>query len=293
MTEHRAARPPRLVSTCAYLGVIGVYQVVQAVIVLAGWYSSSGEEQVKRFTDPLIDDGINRGDAEMIYRIYLGIVAVVGASVLIFAIYTALGQAVSRIMLTIMAPLMALLGLTQGSFVSIFLSLAALFCLFQLWHPEVRQWFALLAGKEQPAPAAAPGWPPPLPPTQTTPEQGPQEASPQQWAGQPPWTPPPYAYAPPRPQAPTDVVKILSIIALIGSSIVAAGSAFYLVIYGIAREELIDEMVRSDSNWANLTEAEIRASVHDLATISWVLLPLCLVAIVVSIVLLVRRRRRS
>src|SRR5215218_10040889 len=142
MTEHRPQRPPRLVTTCAYLAVIGVFQAVQVMIVLTGWYSASGEDQVKRFTDPLVDDGINRGDAETIYRVYLAILAIVGASVLVFTVYTAMGHAVSRIMLTITAPLMAFLGMTQGSFVSVLLSVVALMCAFQLWNADVRRWFA-------------------------------------------------------------------------------------------------------------------------------------------------------
>ena len=52
-------------------------------------------------------------------------------------------------------------------------------------------------------------------------------------------------------------------------------------------------MLTSDSNWMDLTETEIRDSIRDLATISWVMLPVCLVAIVVSTVLLVRRRSRN
>lgn len=285
MTEHRSARPPRLVTTCAYLGVIGVFQVVQSLVVLLGWYSASGEDQVKRFTDPLVTDGIDRGDAEMVYRIYLGILAFLAASVLVFAVYTAMGQAVSRIMLTITAPLMAVLGIAQGSFVSILLSVVTLTCVLQLWNADVRRWFALLAGKEEPAPVAPAGWPPPLPPAPV--DQGQQVAPPQHWTQHPP------AYAPQRPPAGTDAIKVLSIITLIGASIVAAGCGFYLLVYGLAREELVKEMVSSENNWMNLTEAEIRANIHDLATVSWVMLPLCLVAIVVSTVLLIRRRRRS
>jgi hypothetical protein len=284
MTEHRSARPPRLVTTCAYLGVIGVFQVVQAVVVLTGWYSETGEDQVKRFTDPLVSDGINRGDAETVYRVYLGVMAILAASVLVFAVYTAMGHAVSRIMLTITAPLMAMLGITQGSFVSILLSVVTLTCVFQLWNADVRRWFAVLAGKTEPAPVASAPWPPPVPSDPA--EPGHQVAPPQQWS------PHPQAYAPPRPPAPADAVKVLSIIMLIGASVVAAGCGFYLLIYGLAREELVKEMVRSENNWMNLTEAEIRANIHDLATVSWVLLPLCLVAIVGSIVVLVRRRPR-
>lgn len=293
MTEHRSSRPPRLVTTCAYLGVIGVFQLVQVIVVLTGWYSS-GEEQVKRFTDPLVSDGISRGDAETVYRVYLGILAILAGSVLVFAIYTALGQAVSRIMLTITAPLMALLGITQGSFVSILLSVVALTCVFQLWNADVRHWFALISGKEQPAPAAPSGWPPPMPPTPA--EQNPQPGA-QQWPGQeaPPqqWAPHPQAYLQPRPPAPADWVKVLSLITLIGSSLVAAGCAIFLVMYEVAREELIKQQLDSGMNWMNLTEAEVRDSYRDLAVVSWVVLPLCLVAIAVSTVLLVRRRRRS
>ena len=285
MTENRSARPPRLVTTCAYLGVIGVFQVVQALVVLLGWYSATGEDQVKRFTDPLVTDGLDRGDAEMVYRVYLGILAVLAASVVVFAVYTAMGHAVSRIMLTIAAPLMALLGITQGSFVSILLSVVTLTCVFQLWNADVRRWFALLSGKEEPVPVGPSAWPPPVPPAPA--DQGQHTAPSQQWAHHPP------AYAPPRPPVHTDVVKVLSLITLIGASIVAAGCGFYLLVYGLAREELVKEMVSSDSNWMNLTEAEIRDSIHELATISWVMLPLCLVAIVVSTVLLVRRRSRN
>lgn len=294
MTEHRSARPPRLVTTCAYLGVIGVFQVIQVIIVLTGWYSASGEEQVKRFTDPLVSDGISRGDAETVYRIYLATLAILAASVLVFAVYTIKGHAVSRIMLTITAPLMALLGITQGSFLSIVVSIVALTCVFQLWNADVRRWFALISGKEQPAPVAS-GWPPPLPPTQT--EQSPAAPNPaaQHPQGAPPqqWAPHPQAYAQPRPPAPADWVKILSLITLIGSSVVAAGCAVYLVMYEFAREELVRQQLDSGMNWMNLTEAEIRDSYRDLAVVSWVVLPLCLAAIAVSTVLLVRRRRRS
>ena len=146
MTEHRAERPPRLVTTCAYLGVIAAFQVAQAIVVLTGWYSESGEDQVKRFTDPLVEGGINRGDAETVYRVYLGILAALAASVIVFAIYTALGHAVSRIMVTVAAPLMAFLGMMQGSFVSVLLSVVALTCTFQLWNADARRWFALISG---------------------------------------------------------------------------------------------------------------------------------------------------
>ena len=296
MTEHRPERPHRLVSTCLYLGAIGVFQVVQALMVLTDWYSTEGQERVGRFTDPLVKDGVDRGDAELIFRVFLGVFAFLGATVLVFAIYTALGHAVSRIMLTITAPMLAVVGMLQDSVASIVVSLIALFCVFQLWHPDVRRWFDLLSGKEPP-PARPTEWPPPLPPTPPDgppPPPGAGDAAPQHWSAQQPadWAAHPQAYAPPRPPAPSDPVKVLSIIVLVFSSIVAAGSAFFLVMYGVAREELVQQQLDSGMNWMDLSEAEVRDSYHDLAVLSWVVLPLCLVAIVVTTVLLVRRRRR-
>ncbi|KQV75033.1 hypothetical protein ASC61_08500 [Aeromicrobium sp. Root344] len=291
MTEDRPERPHRLVSTCLYLGFIGVFQAVQALRALTGWDSIEGQERVARFTDPWVEDGLTRGHAELIYRIYLGVLAFLGAAVLVFAIYSAMGHAVSRIMLTIATPIMATVGILQ-SIPAFLVGFLALFLVFQLWHPDVRRWFDLMNGKEPP-PARPAAWPPPLPSTpHADPAGGAGPGAPQHWPGPPPWAPHPQAYAP-RPPAPTDPVKVVSIIALIISSIVAAGCAFFLVVYGFAREELVQQQVDSDMNWMNLSEAEIRDSYHDLAVLSWVVLPLCLVAIVVSAVLLVRRRRRD
>jgi hypothetical protein len=285
MTEHRAERPPLLVTVCIYLGAIGAFHVVRSAFILTDWYSTEGQERIAQFTDPMVKDGVDRGDAEMIFRVYLGIFAFLGASVVIFAIYTAMGHAVSRIMLTITGPLLALLWFLQLSIAAIFVGVMASFCVLQLWKPDVRTWFALLSGKEQPVPVAASGWPPPMPPV--PPEQSQHPVPPQQW------TPHPQAYFPPPPPAPVDVVKILSLIALIVSAVVAAGCGFFLLVYGVAREELEKEMLNPDNNWMNLTEAEIRANVHDLAVASWVVLPLCVVAMGVSAVLLWRRRRRN
>jgi hypothetical protein len=293
MTEHRAERPQRLVTACAFLGVIGMFWVGKVIFVLTGWYSAS-EDQVKRFTDPLVDEGFNRGDAETVYRIYLGILAILAASVLVFAVYTALGHAVSRIMVTITAPLMALFGTGDGTFIEIPMGLIAIWCVALLWTPDVRQWFALISGKAQPAPVAPSGWPPPLPePPAENAQAGPPDAgNPQaaQWQAHPQ---PPQAYAPP---APRDWGKILTFVTLLGSSVVALGCGIYLVMYELAREELVKAYVKeldSGANWMNLTEAEVRDGFRGLAVLSWGVLVLCLVAIGVSTVLLWRRRRRN
>src|SRR4051794_28444967 len=135
MTELRADRPPRLVSACLYVGVLGAFQIYQVVMVLTTWYSTAGQRQVRRFTDQLVESGMDRGDAETAYRVYLGVLAMLAASAVVFAIYTAMGHAVSRIMLTITAPLMAFVGVGDGSVFALVVIVAALYCVYQLWTP--------------------------------------------------------------------------------------------------------------------------------------------------------------
>jgi len=291
MTEHRSTRPAPVLTACVVLGVVGGFWAGKVVFILATWFSTS-EDVVKAFTDPLVADGVERGDAEMIYRVYLGILALLAASVVVFAVYAAMGHAVSRVMVTIAAPMMALAGMGDGTLAELPLGVLAVWSIALLWSVEARRWFAQVSGKEHPVPAAPPGWPPPLPPA---PHGTQQPVSHQPPAGSShlplPGAPYPQAYArPPRP--PADAVKILSLIALIVSSVVAAGCGSFLFLYEFAREELVKQQLDSDLNWMNLSEAEVRDSYRDLATLSWVVLPLCLVAIAVSLVLLVRRRRR-
>jgi hypothetical protein len=283
MTELRADRPPRLVSACLYLGVLGAFQVFQVISVLTTWYSTDGQKQVRRFTDQLVDAGMGRGDAETVYRVYLGVLAMLAASVLVFAVYTAMGHAVSRIMLTITAPLMALVGMGESSVFALALIVVALYCVFQLWTPDVRRWFARLSGKQPPP--AQPASPPIAPPTVGASSAG----SP--GAGDGP-VPPAQTYLPPSPAITKDWVKIWSLVVLIASSIIAFGCGAFLLVYGFRRDELVRAEVDSPGNWAHLSEAEIRDSIHTLAVMSWTVLPLCLVAIGVSIALLVRGRHR-
>ncbi|MEJ7635076.1 hypothetical protein [Aeromicrobium sp.] len=279
MVEKRSERPPRLVMTCAYLALIGAFQVIQAVVILTNWYSESAEKQVKQFTDPLVEGGLNRGDAETTFRIYLAILAILGGGVAVFAIYTALGHVASRILLTITAPLMALVGWGLGSFLAVVLSVVTVSCVIQLWTADVRQWFALLSGKPLPAPVVT------APPAPSTPvgQVGP--------VGQPP-----VAHhmvgQPPAPRT-TDVPKILAIVTLSISSMVALGCGIYLMMYELALDRLVQQQLDSEMNWMDLTEAEIRDSYDQLAILSWVVLPLSLVAVGVSSILLLRRRRHD
>lgn len=264
MTQPRAARPPRLATACGYLGLVAVFQVVQVIAILSSWYSVDGQKQVRSFTDPLTDDGMSSGNAEMVFRVYLGFVAVIAASTVVFAVYTFLGHAVSRIMLAIAGPLVALICITQGTFTSALLGVIALTCVFQLWSADIRRWFT------------SPG----DDPHEVTAVRTEEVAQPRAYAPQ----------APPKP--PHDVVRTVALVTLIGGLVVAFGCGAYLVMYEVALDQLVRQQLESGMNWMDLTEAEIRDSFHQMAILSWVVLPLSLVAVAASAVVLRRRGQR-
>lgn len=270
MSEGIRERPQRLLTACLYLGLICAFQVINVFVELGDWDSIEGQARVKSFTDPLLREGMSVGDAELALRVLLGFVALVGASGVVFAIYTALRHAASRVLLSGVGSLIALYCLAQGSIITAIQGGIVVFCLIQLWSADVRAWFA---GETVPV----------------------SEADPFAAVVPPPADRHPHAHVGPvqtKPAGRQDWVKILSIVSLSISSVVALGCGFYLLMYEFAREDLVRQQLDSGMNWMDLSEAEVRDSFHQVAILSWVVLALCLVAIIVSTVLLVGRRRR-
>lgn len=272
MTETRSARPPVLLSACLYLGLIAGLQVVRVLVVLNDWDSLNGQARLKRYTDPFVDGGMSRGDAETTFRVLLAVLAFVGATAVVLAVYTALGHRASRILLTIIGGALALMCLATGSIFYVIQGAIAMVCIYQLWTPAVRAYFG----------GASPGTPQARPDPFATPPHADAPVSQQ-----------PQLYAPPvapRPAPRRNTGRTFALITLIGSSFVAFGCAVYLVLYEVSRDELVKDQL--DMNLMNRTEAEIRDSLQALAVLSWVVLALCVVAIAVSAVVLLRRGSR-
>jgi hypothetical protein len=280
MSQARPARPPILLSACVYLGLICALQLARVVAVMSEWNSFAGQARLKRYTQAFVDGGMSRADAETAFRVVLAVLAFVAATGVILAVYTALGHRVSRVLLTIVGVVIALACLSAGSLIYLLQGVIALAFVFQLWTPDVRTWFAVKNGAV-PQPAAAGAWPPPMPPV----PQGPGVPGDQ--------APHPQAYAPsagPRPPAGQDTARTIAIITLIGSSLIAFGSAVYLLMYAFARDALLRQQLDSNAKLFHQSEAEIVDGMRALAILCGVGLPLSLVAVAASVVLLVRRR---
>ncbi|MBC7629881.1 hypothetical protein [Aeromicrobium sp.] len=145
MTEARRARPRMLVSACLYLGMICLILGIQVVTILTQWNTIDGQANVKSQTKTFVQDGMSQADANTTYRVLLTALAVFAACGVVFAAYTAMGHRVSRIILTVFAVILALIGIlgaVAGAFVFIFVGVIASVCVYQLWTPDVRAWFA-------------------------------------------------------------------------------------------------------------------------------------------------------
>ncbi|AXT83780.1 hypothetical protein C6I20_00250 [Aeromicrobium sp. A1-2] len=296
MTQAGRVRPPKLLTVCLYLGLVFALQVINVFVELADWTSLDGQARLKRWTAPMVDEGMTRADAETALRVAFTIIAIVSAAGLVFAVYTALGHWVSRIMLSIVGPIVAVYSVSQASFVGTIQGVVIFACLYQVWTPDVRAWFAAKNGKPLPAGSAQPApvgtWPPPMAQAAqpgTAPSEAAQSGTDEaDLPAQPGQARAPQPAARPR----QDVVKVWSMIILILSSLVAMGCGAFLVAYEVARDEMVRQQVESGANWMNLSAAEVRDTLGQLAVLSWIVLPMCLLAIGASIVLLLRRGRQ-
>ncbi|MGA8988473.1 hypothetical protein [Aeromicrobium sp.] len=279
MTEAGSRRPPRLVTACLYLGLISAFQVIGVLIELADWSSLDGQARLTRWTDPLVEGGMTRAGAETALRVAFTMVAIIAAAAVVFAVYTALGHAVSRIMLSIVGPVIGLYCVGQGSLIMAIQGVVVFTCLFQLWSSDVRTWFAIKNGRAPQNDVPTGAWPPP-------------GTSPDSTGTLPHGQPTRIEVGPPVQQSRPRAASVWPLIVLVLSSLFAMGCGAYLVVYRVARDEMVRQQLESGANWMNLSEAEIRDGYEQLAVLSWVAIPLCLIAIGASLVLMLRQRRK-
>lgn len=167
MTETRPARPQQLSAACLYLGGIFSIQLIRVLVLVVGISSPDGQDDVRTQIGWFRTDGASFDDAVSIYRIVLGVLAVLAAAGVVFAIYATRGDHPSRVLLTVLAVVflfVGLSGLTGADFFAGVLGFIGVVFAVQLWTPAVRSWFRELAGKEPLARATPPVvTPPPMP----------------------------------------------------------------------------------------------------------------------------------
>lgn len=213
------------------------------------------------------------------------------------AVFAARGDRSSRVMISIVGVIVAMLFIFSGSLIGVIPGAFALWSVVQLWGKESTRWFAQRNGQpvppraqlkpanaqpQAPAPGTFQHGPVQGGPVQGGPVQGgpvqqgpvpPQHAQP----GQP--YPAGAAHYPPMPVAgrrPSSVTTALLATAL--SSAAAFGcSAFYLLLYlAVPRQELLDAQMESPFiESMNVTEAEMSQALTTTAV-------LCCIAVVLS-----------
>lgn len=152
-------RPPILAAACLYLGVLAAIQSVRAITLVSTWNGDNAADRVAPQLDALRDAGMTQASAESAYKVFLTVLAVLAAAGVVFAIYTARGDRVSRIGLTVSMTFVGVfyfLGATGGSFFDAIIGALAIAFTARVWMGESGLWFKQLRGDAPVVPVQAP-----------------------------------------------------------------------------------------------------------------------------------------
>lgn len=320
MTESVAKRPPTLAGACIYLGALSAIVSVRAAIMVSTWNGGNRADEFDLALDALRDSGLSQSGAETSYKVMLTVVAVLAACGAVFAIFTARGDRVSRVGLTIavgLGGLAAFLGFVGGGF--LFSMIGALMVVFssRLWIGDIRTYFRTLAGHPAPPPKepstpratrADPFAEPPVPsveqPVAPAAQPGPppgQYAPPPagQWGPPPPgqYAPPPPGYYAQQPWQPArepfpKPVSIAVWTAFIGS-IVAAGLSALMLLAVLAGAVDYDTLMKQGGPGADMlrgSEDDFDTAMRFLLVLSSISVVIGLAGLLASIRVLVTRR---
>ena len=265
-------RPQTVMLACIFVGFSAFVLLLELIQALSEWGTIEMQDGLKPTLTTLREQGFDLSMGELLGTLrWVGMVCVlVLVAAVVFAVYAARGDQVSRIGLTALAVVTALLlvpfgwlGLLQA----VFLFAAA----FILWSSDARQWYAAqhaAAGAGAPdaeaGPAANP-WAAPAPSEPTAEE----------------------TVAPVRATHRPRAVLAAGLVTVIGSSLVGGMSGLYLVVYGFARDEYVTLM--QDGPFADLYSAgELDAALRVAFWACLVMLPLAAAGLAAGLSLLAR-----
>jgi len=279
---------PRVVTlACLFVGVSAFLMLLELIQALSDWATIEMQDALQPTLRNLQDAGVDMTMGELLSTLRwvgLGVVLLLVAAI-VFAVYAARGDQVSRIGATVLAvviglmlPVFGVLGVLQA----VFLMGAA----WALWSPDARQWYA---ARRAPAGEVA------LPPGMEGPMRSdppPEEHDEPPLAN--PWAAPaqsvPTVEAPALPASSTHrprAVLAAGLVTVIGSSLVGGLSALYLVIYGFARDEYV-QLVK-DGPFADMYSAgEIDSAMRAAFWGCLVMVPLAAAGLAAGLSLLAR-----
>ena len=265
-------RPPAVTLACVFVGFSAFVLLLELVQTLSEWGTIEMQNGLEPTLTTLRERGFDLSMGELLGTLrWVGLVCVlVLVAAVVFAVYAARGDQVSRIGLTALAAVTGLLlvpfgwlGLLQA----VFLLAAA----FILWSSDARQWYAAQhasAGTDTPdvdaEPAANP-WAAPVQRETITETSAPPVRTTH------------------RPRA----VLAAGLVTVIGSALVGGLSGLYLVIYGFARDEYVTLV--QDGPFADLYSAgELDDALRAAFWACLVMLPLAAAGLAAGLSLLAR-----
>ncbi len=278
---------PRVVTlACLFAGVSAFLLLLQLIQVLSDWGTIEMQDGLKPPLAELRDQGFDVTMGELLTSLrWVGLASVLLlVAALVFAVYAARGDQVSRIGLSVLAVVTALM---MPAFIVLGLLLPAAVIVGAAgalwWSPDARQWYA--ARRAPAGEALPPGLEGPMrsdPPVQ---HEDPQAN---------PWAAPaqnlPAVEAPAPPVRSTDrppAILAAGLVTVIGSMLVGGFSALYLVVYGFAGDELVKRM--EDGPFADwFTTGELEERMQFLFWVYLAILPLTLAGLAAGLSLLAR-----
>ena len=232
-------RPPAVTLACVFVGFSAFVLLLDLVQALSEWGTIEMQDGLEPTLTTLRGRGFDLSMGELLGTLrWIGLVCVLLlVAAVVFAVYAARGDQVSRIGITVLAVVTGLLIVPfgwLGVLQAMFLFGAAVI----LWSADARRWYA---ARHAPAGEALPpglGGPAQTETTTTTDTDTDIDRPANPWAAPAQSAPTVEAPAPParsthRPRA----VLAAGLVTVIGSALVGGLSGLYLLIYGFARAE--------------------------------------------------------
>jgi hypothetical protein len=265
-------RPPAVTLACVFVGFSASVLLLQLIQALSEWGTIEMQDGLQPTLTTLRERGLDLSMGELLGTLrWVGLVCVlVLVAAIVFAVYAARGDQVSRIGVTALAAVTGLLivplgwlGLLQA----VFLFGAA----FILWSSDARQWYAAQHA------SAGTGTPDVDPEPAADPWAAPAQSEPAAEAPAPP------VHSTHRPRA----VLAAGLVTVIGSALVGGLSGLYLIIYGFARDQYVTLV--EDGPFADLYSAgELDDALRAAFWACLVMLPLAAAGLAAGLSLLAR-----
>jgi hypothetical protein len=268
---------PRVVTlACVFVGFSAFLLLLDLIQALSNWGTIEMQDGLRPSLSVLRDNGFDVTMGELLSALHwFGLACVLLlVATLVFAVYAARGDQVSRIGTSVLAVVLGLLIVPFG-WLGLVQALFLLAAASMLWSADARQWYVT---HQAPAGAAA--------------AAGPDAAKPSVNE----WTPP--AQSVPTVEVPAMRVRTTrrpravlaaGLVTVIGSSLVGGLSAIYLLIYGFARDEYVH--VVKDGPFSDIySPGELDTALRAAFWACLLLVPLAAAGLAAGLSLLARQR---